>query len=180
MSWRAVRGTAAVAAASSPALRCSWNARICSSMERSTLRTSTPSGTFSTVGAKFRMEVTPAATSRSQTCWAAPAGVAITPIDTPLSWMIFSRSSVCFTGMPAGRGVPVNQGADAEAAGGETSVVGEGGAEVADTDDHNRPVLGQAQFAGDLVHEILDVVAHAARPVGAQVGEVLAQLRGVD
>ncbi len=70
-------------------------------MERSTLRTSTPSGTFSTVGAKFRMEVTPAATSRSQTCWAAPAGVAITPMETPSSWMIFSSSSVCCTGMPA-------------------------------------------------------------------------------
>ena len=44
-----------LAAASSPALRCSWKARICSSMERSTLRTSTPSGTDSTVGAKLRM-----------------------------------------------------------------------------------------------------------------------------
>ncbi|GAA3497522.1 hypothetical protein GCM10019016_046250 [Streptomyces prasinosporus] len=65
------------------------------------MRTSTPSGTDSTVGAKFRMEVTPAATRRSQTCWAAPAGVAITPIETPLSRMIDSSSSVCCTGMPA-------------------------------------------------------------------------------
>ena len=37
-----------------------------------------PSGTASTHGAKFRMLVTPAATSRSQTSWAAWAGVAIT------------------------------------------------------------------------------------------------------
>ncbi|OEV24350.1 hypothetical protein AN220_19740 [Streptomyces nanshensis] len=94
---------------SSPALRCSWKARICSSIDRSTLRTSTPSGTESTVGAKLRMEVTPAATSRSHTCWAAPAGVAITPMDTPLSEMIFSSSSVCWTGMPA-TGLPDSPG----------------------------------------------------------------------
>ena len=40
-----------------------------------------PSGTSSTTGAKFRMLVTPAATSRSQTSWAAAAGVAMTPMD---------------------------------------------------------------------------------------------------
>ncbi len=78
-------------------------------MERSTLRTSTPSGTDSTVGAKFRMEVTPAAISRSLTCWAAPAGVAMTPIETPFSSMIFSRSSVCWTGIPA-TGLPAIAG----------------------------------------------------------------------
>ena len=72
------------------------------------------------------------------------------------------------------------QRGDPEAAGGEAAVVGEGGAEVTDTDDDDRPVLGQAQLTGDLVDEILDVVADAARPVGAEVGEVLAQLRGVD
>src|SRR5690349_19693709 len=34
-------------------LRCSWKAKICSSVDRSTLRTSTPSGTTSTHGAKL-------------------------------------------------------------------------------------------------------------------------------
>ena len=48
-------------------LRCSWKARICSSTERSTLRTSTPSGTESSTGAKLRMLEIPAATSRSHT-----------------------------------------------------------------------------------------------------------------
>src|SRR5690606_25514598 len=62
-------------------LRCSWKERICSSMARSTLRTSTPSGTESTHGAKLRMLVTPAATRRSATCCAAVAGVAITVIE---------------------------------------------------------------------------------------------------
>ena len=47
--------------------------------------------------------MTPAATSRSQTCWAAPAGVAITPIDTPLSATIASSSSMCCTGSPGDR-----------------------------------------------------------------------------
>ena len=48
-------------------LRCSWKARICSSVARSTLRTSTPAGTESTAGAKLRMLETPAATKRSHT-----------------------------------------------------------------------------------------------------------------
>ena len=53
------------------ALRVSWKERICSSAARSTLRTSTCAGTDSTTGAKLRMLVTPAATSRSQTSCAA-------------------------------------------------------------------------------------------------------------
>ena len=36
----------------------------------------------STTGAKFKMLVTPALTSRSAASWAAAGGVAITPIDT--------------------------------------------------------------------------------------------------
>ncbi len=63
-------------------------------MDRSTLRTSTPSGTDSTVGAKFRMLVTPAATRRSHTSWAAAAGVAITPIATSCSATTTSSSAV--------------------------------------------------------------------------------------
>src|ERR1039458_8433132 len=63
-------------------LRCAWKARICNSMDRSTLRTSTPPGTLRTTGAKLRMLVTPVATSRSQTACAVPAGVAMTPMDT--------------------------------------------------------------------------------------------------
>ena len=53
-------------------------------------------------------------------------------------------------------------------------------AQVADADDHDGPVVGQAELAGDLVEEELDVVPHASGPVGAQVREVLAHLRGVD
>ena len=52
-------------------------------MARSTLRNDTPGAAATTVGAKFRIEVTPAATSRSATSCAAVAGVAIGIIATP-------------------------------------------------------------------------------------------------
>src|SRR4051794_4890916 len=100
----AARSSGAAGAASSGstavAFRCSWNARIWSSIERSTFRTSTWSGTARTVGAKLRMLVTPAATSRSATPWAAEAGVAITPIETTSSVTTSSRSSKWRTSRP--------------------------------------------------------------------------------
>src|SRR6266545_3716464 len=46
-------------------------------------------------GAKFRIEATPAATRRSQTSWAAQAGVATTPMATCSSLTTRSRSSMC-------------------------------------------------------------------------------------
>src|SRR5215813_14761139 len=91
-------------------LRCAWKARICNSMDRSTLRTSTPAGTMSTTGAKLRMLVTPAATSRSQTPCAAAAGVAITPMDTPRSATTASIASLLPTTCPAAISVPTTVG----------------------------------------------------------------------
>ena len=78
------------------------------------------------------------------------------------------------------RGVGVDEGADREAAGHEPAVVGQGVAQVTEADDHDGPVLAQPELAGDLVDEVVDVVADPAGAVGAQVGEVLAQLGGVD
>src|SRR6478609_6957759 len=135
-------------------------------MERSTLRTSTCSGTASTIGAKFRMLVTPHATSRSATSCAATAGVAITPMATSWSATICSRLSNACTSMPAttssrraaaGR-VGVEQCHDPEAAAAEAGVVGQRLAEVADADDDDGPVLGHADLAGDLVAQVLHVV----------------------
>ena len=77
-------------------------------------------------------------------------------------------------------GVGVEQRHDPEAAAAEAGVVGQRVAEVADADDDDRPVLGQPDLAGDLVAQVVDVVADAAGAVGAEVGEVLAQLGGVD
>ena len=154
-------------------------------MDRSTLRTSTPSGTESTVGAKLRMLVTPASTSRSQTSWAAAAGVAITPMATlvladDLLELVEARTGSPPTTLTQPGRVGVEQGDDPEAAGGEAGVVGQGVTEVPDADDDDRPVLGDADLAGDLVAEVLHVVADAAGAVGAEVGEVLAQLGAVD
>ena len=175
----------AARAGASSCLRCWWNARICSSLARSTRRTSTCSGTRSGTGAKLRTLDTPAATSRSQTSCAAPAGVATTPMQTPVSADDPLQVGERVHGQPADhlagalRG-GVDQRRDAEAAAGEAAVVGQRVPEVADADDDDRPVLGQPQLAGDLVHEVADVVADAAGAVRAQVRQVLAQLGRVD
>src|SRR5690606_35546233 len=76
--------------------------------------------------------------------------------------------------------VRVEQSRDPEAAGRETAVAGQCPAKVTDADDRDHPVLGEPQFAGDLVDEVLDLVPHAARPIRAEVGQVLAELRRVD
>jgi hypothetical protein len=78
------------------------------------------------------------------------------------------------------RRVGVDESGDADAAGREAAVGGQGRAEVADADDDDVPVLGLAQLAGDLVAQVLDVVAHAPRAIGAEVGQVLAELGRVD
>ena len=154
-------------------------------MDRSTLRTSTPSGTESTAGAKLRMLVTPAPTSRSQTDCAAAAGVAMTPMATACSRRRAPRarrtrgSARPPTSLAEPGRVGVEQGDDPEAAGGEPGVVGQRVPEVADADDDDRPVLGHADLAGDLVAEVLHVVPDAAGAVGAEVGEVLAELGAV-
>ncbi len=77
-------------------------------------------------------------------------------------------------------GVGVDKGGDAEATRREPAVVGQRVAEVADADDDDRPVGGEADLAGDLVAQEVDLVADPAGAVGAQVGEVFAQLGGVD
>src|SRR6266568_4687505 len=76
--------------------------------------------------------------------------------------------------------VAVEHGGDREAAGDETSVIGQGPAEVARAHDDHRPVLHQAERPGHLVDEVVDVVADPPDPVGAEVGQVLAQLGRVD
>ena len=124
----------------------------------------------STPGAKLRMLVIPAATIRSATSCAAIAGVAITPMATPWSVTICSRSSKERTSMPATTsswrsGSASRRRDDPEAAAAEAGVVGEGVAEVADPDDDHRPVLGDTDLAGDLVAEVLHVVADTAGAV---------------
>ena len=82
--------------------------------------------------------------------------------------------------MPTLARVDVDDAGDREATLAEAAVAGERLAEVAGADDHDRPVVVEAELAADLVDEVLDVVADAADAVGAEVAEVLAHLGGVD
>ena len=144
-----------------------------------------PCGTLITDGAKFKMLVTPAATSASAASCAAAPGVAMTPIEMPRCWTTWATSSRWRTRTPPIDradlgGVDVDDPADREAPVAETVVAGERLAEVAGTDDDDRPVVGQAELAADLVDEEIDVVADAAGAVAAEVAEVLAHLGRVD
>ena len=154
-------------------------------MDRSTLRTSTPSGTAITDGAKLRMLVMPQATIRSATSWAAVAGAAMTPIATP--WVLDDLLEVVERAhgdpgddLAVARLVGVEEGDDPEPAAAEPGVVGQRVTQVADADDDHGPVLGDPDLAGDLVAQVVDVVPDPAGAVAAEVGEVLAQLGGVD
>ena len=165
--------------------RCSWNARICSSVERSTLRSSTSAGTVKTVGAKFSTLRTPRPPAGRPP--AAPRSrrrrddADRDPVlgDQPfeLVEMVDDQAAHPAADLRAGRRRP---GGGPKAATGEAAVVGQRPTEVADPDDGDRPVLGQPEFAGDLVDEVGHLVADPAGAVGAEVGQVLAQLGRVD
>ena len=145
------------------------------------MRIETPFGTVEHRGREVEDRAHPGRDERSATSWATGAGVAIMPI-------VILRSST----IRAERGdgldrqlahllahelvVGVDERHDPKAAGAETTVVGQGAAEVSDSDDRDRPVAGEAELPGDLVEEVVDVVADAARAVGAEVREVLADL----
>ena len=149
------------------------------------MRTETPSGTASGAGAKFRIERTPAPTIASATACAAAAGVQMTPISASCSRAIAGRSS---TGRIASSPIrsPTFAGSASTSAGGpepplgEPPVVGERVPEVADPDDHDRPVLREPELAADLMEQVRDVVPHPSGPVRPEVGQVLADLRRVD
>ena len=61
----------------------------------------------------------------------------------------------------------------------EPGELGECGTQVAGADDHTRPVMGEAELTSDLDQELVDVVPDSAGSVGAEVGQVLADLRRV-
>jgi hypothetical protein len=117
------------------------------------------------------MLVTPADTSRSHIIWAAPAGTAITPIATPCALDHHAAELAADQ-----RRVGVEDSFDAEPAGEEPAVVRQGAAEVTGADDDDRPALGQPEGTGDLVDQVLHVVADPPDAVRAEVAEVLAEL----
>ena len=59
----------------------------------------------------------------------------------------------------------------------ETAVAEQRGAEVADTDEHDRLEPVRAQQIGDHLRELVDVVAETAGAELPEVGEIFAQLR---
>ena len=132
------------------------------------------------------MLVTPAATSWSATCWAAAAGVAITPmaIDSGggdgRQLGRSCRTTRPLISSPTRLGIGVEERGDAEPAAGETGVAGQRVTEVTDADQRDGAPLGEAEHELDLLDQQGDVVADAAGAVRAEVGEVLAQLGGVD
>ena len=106
-------------------------------------------GTVSTTGAKLRMLVTPAATSRSAASWAAAAGRGD---DADRHVPRAARSAAARRGggprtppitVPTLAGVDVDDAGDREAALAEPAVAGERLAEVAGADDDDRPVVGR-------------------------------------
>ena len=143
-----------------------------------------PAAPTSTTGAKLRMLVTPAATRRSAASWAAAAGVAMTPMLTRLRLHDLGQFvDVANTHAAEHRadlgGVDVDDAGHGEAPLAEPAVAGERLAEVAGADDDDGPVVGEAELAADLVHEVRDLVADAAGAVAAEVAQVLADLGGV-
>ena len=105
-----------------------------------------------TAGAKLRIEPTPAATSRSATSWAARGGRRDhADRDLPLGHdaveVVDRLDREVADAAPDLRRIGVDEGDDPEAAGAEAAVVRERVAEVADPDDRDRPVVGEAELA---------------------------------
>ena len=73
----------------------------------------------------------------------------------------------------------VEQRDDVEAVRAETGVVGQGHAEVAGAEDDDLDRAVEAEDLAQVALEILDVVADAANAELAEVGQILADLRGV-
>ena len=71
--------------------------------------------------------------------------------------------------------VGVEPGGHGEPPGDKPSVVGQCVPEIAHPEDGPPPVLGQPEFPGDLVNEVVDLVADPPGTVGAEVGKVLAE-----
>ena len=149
------------------------------------MRSETPRGTVRTAGAKFRMDVTPAATRRSATSWAPVAGVAMMPMASAsaaddLGQVVeVAHLEAADLGADLAPASMSTIAATGKAPFAESAVVGEGVAEVAGADDDDRPVLGEAELAAHLEQEVLDVVADASGAVRPEVGQVLAHLRRV-
>ncbi len=143
-----------------------------------------PCGTLMIVGAKFKMLVMPGCDERIGGILRSGAGRRdhadrdLLGLHDRSEFVDLADAYTTDDGADLLR-VDVDDATDREPAFAETAVPGERFAEVAGADDHDVPLVGQAQLTLDLEHQELDVVADAAGAVAAEVGQVLADLGGV-
>src|SRR6185437_10176010 len=78
--------------------------------------------------------------------------------------------------LPELRRVCIDEARGAKPAASEAAVVRESSTKVADADDGDRPVLGQAKFTRDLVDEVGHFVTNTSGAVRTEVRQVLAKL----
>src|SRR5919106_5273443 len=76
--------------------------------------------------------------------------------------------------------VDVEQRRDAKPSFREAPIRGQRAAQVPNANKCGRPILSETELAGDLIEQVLNVVADAASAVRTQVGQILAYLGGID
>ena len=97
--------------------------------------------------------------------------------DNPLQ---VSDVSHCWSGFAEGaadeRWIGIDDGDDLEVTVSEPGVGSQSATEVARAHNKNSPVLRESQPTTDLILQVFDVVADSAHAVGAQIGQILADL----
>ncbi len=78
------------------------------------------------------------------------------------------------------RWVDIDHARDRKAALAEAAVSRKRLAEIACTNDDDRPIVRQTEFTADLIHQECNLVADASSAIAAEIGQVLANLGGVD
>ena len=123
--------------------------------------------TPSTVGAKLRILVTPASTSRSATACAASAGVAMTAIAAAVLADVLQFTEIANrqpVNLLPTRPVPDRSGRRRGSRGSRSRNSWRVRCRVAQPDDDHRPVVGRSDCTADLQPEVADVVADPRLP----------------
>ncbi len=161
------------------------NDRLSSDTVRSTFLSFTPGGTLRVPGEKFRIARTPACTAVLTTVCAESAGTATTAMSMCSRLHDLAELGDVEDADAAARAAPdlgalgVEERDDREPFLPESRVVGEREPEVAGAEDRHAHGAIEPQDHPQVALELLDVVADAADAELAEVGEVLANLRGV-
>ncbi len=153
-------------------------------MARLTLLTTTLLGTRSTLGAKFRIAVTPAATSRFATSCATALGTVIIPMRMLRADEVFElvelQNRLIVRLAAFAFHIDIEAGDDLEALFFKALVGEQCRAEMADADDHDRLKLFAPQNLGNPLAQLQDVVPETACAEMTKAGQILAQLGRFD